>query len=329
MRRREFMTLLGGAAAGWPMAGRAQHSERKQRIGVLMSGAEDDPETQARLVGIRQGLARLGWSEGRNLQIDYRYASASPEKAQAYAKELVTLQPDVILAPSQVVAAVLQRETHVVPIVFVGVADPIGAGLIASLARPGGNLTGTLLNEPSVVEKWLALLKEAAPNLVGVAVLFDPKAGPYRYYRGAADAAARSLALELVPLPIESPAEIERLISPFASTPNGGLLIPPDLTAVLRRHLIIALAAEHRLPAVYQARFWVEAGGLMSYGVDRVAAHRQATYYVDRILRGARPADLPVQAPTKYETVFNLKTAKALDLDVPPTLLVRADEVIE
>jgi putative ABC transport system substrate-binding protein len=327
--RREFITLLGGTAASWPLAARAQPSERNQRIGVLMSGAEDDPETQARLVGIRQGLARLGWFEGRNLQIDYRYASASPEKAQAYAKELVTLKPEVILAPSQVVAAVLQRETRVIPIVFVGVADPIGAGLIASLARPGGNLTGTLLNEPSVVEKWLAMLKEAAPNLGRVAVLFDPKAGPYRYYRESAEAVAPSLAIELVPIPIESSAEIERLIGSFARTPNGGLLIPPDLTAVLHRHRIIAFAAEHRLPAVYQARFWVEAGGLMSYGVDRVAAHRQATYYIDRILRGAKPADLPVQAPTRYETVFNLRTAKALGLEVPPSLLVRADEVIE
>jgi putative ABC transport system substrate-binding protein len=328
-RRRQFITLLGGAAVAWPLAARAQQSERTRHIAVLMSGAEDDPETQARLAGIRQGLSRFGWSEGRNVQIDYRYASASAEQAQLLAKDLVALKPEVIVAPSSMVAAALQRETRAIPIVFVGVIDPIGGGLVASLGRPGGNLTGTLLNEEGVIGKWLAMLKEIAPQLARVAVLLNPKTNEFAAYRETAEANAHSLGIELVPSPVQNATEIERSIVSFAQAPNGGLLVPPDLTAVLHRDLIIELAARHRLPAVYQARFWVAAGGLMSYGPDRVTAHRQAAYYIDRILRGTAPADLPVQAPTKYETTLNLKTAKALGLTVPPGLLVAADEVIE
>jgi putative tryptophan/tyrosine transport system substrate-binding protein len=327
MRRRTFIAGLGSAAA-WPVVARAQQPDRMRRIAVLMSGAEGDPETQARLAGIRQGLSRFGWSEGRNLEIMYRYATASVEQAQLLAKELVAAKPEVIVAPSVTVAGAFQHETRTIPIVFVGVVDPIGAGLIASLARPGGNLTGTLLNEEGVVGKWPSMLKEIAPQLARVVILLS-KTSEFAAYRPTAEAAAHSLAIELVQSPVESAGEIERSIVLFARTPNGGLLVPPDLTAVLHRDLIIELAARHRLPAVYQASFWVAAGGLMSYGPDRVTAHRQAAYYIDRILHGTAPADLPVQAPTKYETTLNLKTAKALGLSVPPGLLIAADEVIE
>ena len=223
----------------------------------------------------------------------------------------------------------MKNETREIPIVFIGVADPISTGLIESLARPGGNLTGALLNEPTIIGKWLAMLKEAAPRVTRIAVLFNPEAGPYRYYRETAEVVAPTLGVELVSRPIKSAADIEGIIAGFARTPNGGLLVPPDLTAVLHRDLIVSLETQHRLPAVYQARFWVEAGGLMSYGTDRVAEHRQAMYYVDRILRGAKPSDLPVQSPIKYETVVNLKTAKLIGLDLSPSLLLRADEVIE
>ena len=287
MKRREFITLAGGAAAAWPLAARAQQPEGRRHIGVLMSGSEDDPETQTRLGGLRQGLGRFGWSEGRNIKIDYRYASGSAEQAQSFAKELVALKPEVIVTVSTAVALALQR-----------------ARLVDSLARPGGNLTGTVLNEPTVIGKWLAMLKEYAPNLARVAVLFNSESGSYQsYYKETAEAAAHALTIDLLPNPI--------------------------ITAALHRDLIIALAARHRLPAVYQARFWVEAGGLMSYGSDIIAMHRQAGYYIDRILRGTAPADLPVQAPTKYETTLNLKTAKLLGFEVPPGLLVAADEVIE
>ena len=328
--RRELLAALGGAAA-WPLAAHAQQSERTRHVAILMSGAAGDPETQAHLAGIRQGLSRFGWSEGRNVEIDYRYASASPEQARLLARDLVALKPEVIVAPSVVVATALQRETRVIPIVFVGAIDPVGAGLVASLARPGGNLTGTLLNEEGIVGKWLAMLKEMAPQLARVAILFNPNMDEFEFaaYRQTAEADAHSLGIQLVSSPGENAAEIEHSITSFAQALNGGLLVPPGLTAVLHRDLIIELAARHRLPAVYQAKFWVAAGGLMSYGADRVTAHRQAAYYIDRILRGAAPADLPVQAPTKYETTLNLKTAKALGLTVPPGLLVAADEVIE
>jgi putative tryptophan/tyrosine transport system substrate-binding protein len=330
LKRRDFITLLGGAAVAWPLAARAQQPEGGRHIGVLLSGSEDDQETQARLSGLRQGLGRLGWSEGRNIKIGYRYASGSAEQARSFAKELVALKPEVIVTVSTPVALALQRETDVIPVVFVGVVDPVGARLVASLARPGGNLTGTVLNEPTVVGKWLAMLKEYAPNLARVAVLFNSESGSYQsYYKETAEAAARALTIELVPNPISSAADIDGTITALAVTPNSGLLVPPDITAALHRDLIIALAARHRLPAVYQARFWVESGGLMSYGPDIIAMHRQAAYYVDRILRGTAPTDLPVQAPSKYETTLNLKTAKLLGFEVPPGLLVAADEVIE
>jgi len=298
-------------------------------IGVLLALAEDDPESKARLAAFRQGLERLGWSEGRNVRIDYRFAQASAERAQVLAKELVALQPDVILGQSTPFAGMLQRESRAIPIVLLGVSDPIGSGFIASLARPGGNLTGLLQYEESITGKWLAMLKEIAPRLVRAAFIANPKTTPYDYFLRAAEAAARSLAIELVPSRVETAADIERAIESVARVPNSGLLVVPDTTTTSHRDLIIALAARHRLPAVYNLSLFVKAGGLMSYSVDFVDIFRQAASYVDRILRGDKPADLPVQAPVKYETVLNLKTAKALGLTVPDLMIVRADEVIE
>jgi putative ABC transport system substrate-binding protein len=329
MKRREFMTLLGGAAS-WPLAVRAQQPSRMRRIGVFTSLATDDPLTKARLAALRQELERLGWSEGRNVHIDYRFGAGRSDRYPSLAKELVALQPDVILAHSTQIVTTMQRETRAIPIVFVEVSDPIGAGFIASLARPGGNLTGVLLYEAGIIGKWLAMLKEIAPRLIRVALMGNPKTTPFDYFRRAAEAAAPSLAAELVPTPVGNvAADIERAIESFASAPNGGLVVLPDPTTGGHRDLIVALAARHRLPTVYPFRLFVAAGGLMAYGTDPYDVQRLAASYLDRILRGAIPAELPVQAPTKYETILNLKTAKALDLEVPPSLLVRADEVIE
>jgi putative ABC transport system substrate-binding protein len=329
MKRRAFITLLGGAAAAWPLAARAQQPSGMRRIGVLVSSAEDDLDMQARVAGFRQGLEKLGWSEDRNARIDARFAAGNPDQFQALAKELVALQPDVIFAHSTPIVTALQRESRTIPIVFVSVSDPIGAGFVASLARPGGNLTGLLQYEEGIAGKWLAMLKEIAPRLARAALVANPKTTAYDYFLRTAKAAAASLTIELVPNPVETTADIERAIASVARVPNSGLLLPPDTTTVLHRDLIIALAARHRLPAVYPFRVFVAAGGLMSYGTEQVDMFRQAASYVDRILRGANPADLPVQAPTKFETAVNLKTAKALGLTVPPGLLVAADEVIE
>ena len=329
MKRREFITLLGGAAASWPLAARAQQSDRSRRVGVLMGFAEDDPEAKARLAAFRQGLEKRGWSEGRNVRIDTRFAPAGAQ-AQVVAKELVALQPDVILAHSTPVTAALQRESRTIPIVFAVVADPIGSGFIASLPRPGGNITGVMQYEASVTGKWLAMLRELAPGLVRAAFVANPKTATfYDYYVRAGDAVAPSLGLEAVPILVENTTDIERAIESFAGAPNGGLVFLPDVTTAVHRDFFIALAARHRLPAVYWDRSLVAAGGLMSYGNDLVDAFRQAAAYVDRVLRGDKPADLPVQAATKFETTINLKTAKALGLTVPPGLLVAADEVIE
>jgi putative tryptophan/tyrosine transport system substrate-binding protein len=329
VRRRQFILLLGGAM-GWPLAVRAQQTDRVRRIGILVPYAEDDPDTKARLAGFRQGLERLGWWEGRNIRIDYRFApAASRDQAGIYAKELVALQPDVILVQSTPVTAAFQRESRTIPIVFVGASDPIGSGFVTSLARPGGNLTGQLLYEGGIVGKWLSMLKEIAPPLGRAALVLNPKTTAYDHFLRSAEGLAPVLGIELVPTLVETPTEIERAVARFARTPNGGLLLPPDSTTSVHRDLVISLAAQHRLPAVYSARVFVAAGGLMSYGIDRIDEFRQAASFVDRILRGANPADLPVQAPTKYETALNLSTAKALGLMVPPTLLVRADEVIE
>jgi putative ABC transport system substrate-binding protein len=326
MRRRNFIAFLGSAAVTWPLAGRAQQPDRMRRIGV-MTGPEDDPESKAQLAAFRQELERLGWWDGRNVQIDYRFVPTEVDKTQVLATELIASQPDVIFADSTLYIATLPQQTRTIPIVFNGVTDPIGLGFIASMARPGGNLTGLTQVELTLAGKWLAMLKEIAPRLARVGLIHNPKT--IIYYLRAAEALAPSLAIELVPSPVENAADIERAIESFARLPDGGLMLTPDITTFLHRDLIIALAARHRLPAVYPRRAWVTDGGLMSYGTDRINTYRQAASYVDRILRGAKPADLPVQAPTKYETVLNLKAAKALGLTVPPGLLVAADEVIE
>jgi putative ABC transport system substrate-binding protein len=328
MRRREFITLLGGAAA-WPLAARAQQDARVRGIGMLMSGAESDLELQARVAAFRQALEQHGWSEGRNVRIDVRFAGIRSDQYRALAKEMVALNPDVILGHTTPVVAALQQESRTVPIVFVNVSDPIGSRFVASLARPGGNVTGLMLYEEGITGKWLALLKEIAPHLRRVALMANPISTPYGYFVRSAEAVAPSLGLELVRTPIENAADIERSIEKFALVPNGGVLVLPDGSNIEHRDRLIALAAHHRLPTVYAFRFFVLAGGLMSYGTDVVEQNRQAASYVDRVLRGAKPADLPVQAPTKYQTVLNLRTAKALALEVPPSLLVRADEVIE
>jgi ABC-type uncharacterized transport system substrate-binding protein len=328
--RRGAISLMAGAAA-WPLAARAQQPERVRRIGVLAALAEDDPEMTARLAAFRQGLQKRGWSEGRNVSIDIRFAPLSSEdQAQVVAKELIALQPDVILANGTPGVAALQRETRAIPIVFVGIIDPIGSGFVANMPQPGGNITGLMLFEASVTGKWLAMLKEIAPRLERAAFVINPKTAPsYNYYLRAAQSLSSSLGIEVVPSLVENAADIERTIEAFARTPNGGLLLPPDTHTNVHRDLIIALAAQHSLPTVAWLRVFVAAGGLMSYGVDFVDMNRQAASYVDRILRGDKPSDLPVQAATKFETIVNLKTAKALGLTVPPGLLVAADEVIE
>jgi putative tryptophan/tyrosine transport system substrate-binding protein len=328
IRRRQFITLLGGAAA-WPIAARAQQGERMRRIGVLMGVSGDDPETKERIAAFRWGLERRGWLEGRNVHLDYRFSAARGERLPALAKELVALQPDVILAHSTGAAAELQRESRTIPIVFVNASDPIGSGFVASLARPGGNLTGVLHLEASIVGKWLAMLKEIAPRVTHAALMGNRKTATLDYFLQSAQAVAPSLAVELVASHVETAADIERAMESLARVPDSGLVLPPDSTTLVHRDLIITLAARHRLPAVYPLQLFVVGGGLMSYGTDQNDMFRLAASYVDRILRGDKPADLPVQAPTKFETAVNLRTAKALGLTVPPGLLVAADEVIE
>ena len=328
MTRREFITLLGGAAAGWPIAARAQQREMR-RIGVLMGLASDDPEGQARLAAFAQGLQQSGWTVGQNVRVDYRWSGGNADNMRKYAAELVALAPDVILAHSSQAVAPLLQATRTVPIVFTAVTDPVGAGYVDSLARPGGNATGFLVWEYSIAGKWLELLKEIAPGVTRAAVLRESAiaAGPALF--GVIQAAAPSLGVELRPVDVRDAGEIERAITAFAQGANGGLIVTGSPLAAVHRDLIVTLAARHKLPAVYFGRHFVTVGGLISYGPDFVDQHRRAAGYVDRILKGEKPADLPVQAPTKYELVINLKTAKALGLEIPPTLLARADEVIE
>jgi putative ABC transport system substrate-binding protein len=327
MQRREFIGLLSGAAVARTVAARAQQPDRMRRIGVLVAYAEGDPEMDARLAAFRQRLEQLGWSDGRNIHIDTRFAPAGAGLEQLRASEIIALEPDVIFAHSPQIVASLQRESRQIPIVFVGVADPVEAGFIASLAHPGGNVTGLLGIEASIAGKWLAMLKEIAP-VTRVALIANPK-NIFDYFLQAAEPLAKSLSIELIPSPIANAAEIERTIETFALKASGGLVLPPDATTSVHRDLIIALAAQYHLPAVYALRAFVRAGGLMSYGTDFTNQFREAASYVDRILHGEKAADLPVQAPTKYETVVNLKTAQALGLTMPPNLLVAADEVIE
>jgi ABC-type uncharacterized transport system substrate-binding protein len=325
--RRQFITLLGGAAAAWPLAARAQQAASPRRIGILISTTEDDRRRQ--IDAFRGSLRQFGWIEGSNIRVDYRFADGNPDQFSVLARELIALHPEVIFAHSTPVAAALQRETRAIAIVFVEVSDPIGSGFVASLARPGGNLTGIIQYEPGITGKWLAMLKEIAPSLARVAILANPKGTAYEYFLRNATAAAPSLAIEIVSGRVDSVADIERSVSSLARQDGGGLVLPPESFTNVHRKFIIGLASEYRLPAVYAWRYFVTDGGLMSYGVDLVDVYRQSASYVDRILRGAKPDDLPVQVPTKYETALNLKTAKALGLTVPPGLLVAADEVIE
>jgi putative ABC transport system substrate-binding protein len=329
MKRREFITLLGGAATTWPLAARAQQPERVRRIGVLMGLAATDAEGQARFAAFLQGLQEFGWAIGRNVIIDIRWSTGNNTDFRKYAMELVALGPEVILAYSSDVVAPLLQVTRTVPIVFAVVVDPVGAGYVDSLARPGGNITGFTVFEYSMSGKWLQLLKEIAPGVTRVAVLRDPSiaSGPAEF--AVIQAAAPSLGVELRPVDVRDEGEIERALSLFAQNPNSGLIVTASGQAISHRDLIIASAARHRLPAVYFVRVWAAAGGLISYGPDVLDQLRRAAGYVDRILKGDKPADMPVQAPTKYELVINLKTAKALGLTVPLGLQQRADELIE
>jgi putative ABC transport system substrate-binding protein len=328
MKRRAFITLLGGAAA-WPLAARAQQSEPMRRIGVLMSTAADDPEGQARIAAFQQGLQQFGWTIGRNVRIDSRWPVGDSERFRTYAAELVALSPDVILATGSAAAEPLLRATHTIPVVFVVVPDPVGAGFVNSLARPGGNATGFIQFEYGISGKWLELLKQIAPGVTRAAILRDPAISAGIGQFGAIQAVAPSLGLEIRPVNVRDADEIEREVADFARSPNGGLIITGSALAIVRRHLIIGLAARHRLPAVYFQRTLVADGGLISYGADLLDQYRRSASYIDRILKGEKPADLPVQMPTKYELVINLKTAKALGLDLPASVLARADEVIE
>jgi putative ABC transport system substrate-binding protein len=328
MKRREFITLLGGAAVAWPIAARAQQGERVRRIGVLLPAAPDDAEQQSWLGAFLQGLAQSGWITGRNIRIETRWTKFDPEETRKYAAELVALAPDVILATGNSTVGPLLRLTRTVPIVFPLATDPVASGLVESLARPGGNATGFMSFEVGVSAKWLELLKEIAPGVKRAAVLrtLSTAVGPGQF--GAIQAVAPSLGVELRPIDTHDAEQIERAVVAFASEPNSGLIAATG-GGVLNHRELIALAARHRLPAIYAYREHVMSGGLMSYGLDNLDQYRRAAGYVDRILRGEKPADLPVQAPTRYELAINLKTAKALGLTVPPTLLARADEVIE
>jgi putative ABC transport system substrate-binding protein len=329
LKRREFITLLGGAASTWPIAARAQQPERVRRIGVLLPATADDPEFQARVGAFLQGLALLGWTIGRNMRIDIRWATANAVDIRRHAAELGALAPDVILAHGASSVGPLLQATRTVPIVFPVISDPVAAGFVESLARPGGNATGFMANEYSIAGKWLELLKQIAPGVTRAAVLRDPTQGSGTSQFAAIQAVAPSLRVEVNPANVRDPGEIERALAVFARSSNGGLIVTSGGSAIVHRDLIIALAAQHKLPAVYFERLFVVVGGLISYGSNEVDQYRQAAAYVDRILKGEKPADLPVQAPTRYETVLNLKTAKALGLEVPATVLARADEVIE
>jgi putative ABC transport system substrate-binding protein len=329
VRRREFITLLGGAAAAWPLTARAQQPTRMRRIGVLMTLAADDAEAMARLAAFLQELQQLGWTDNRNVHIDYRWGAGEHERIRRHAAELVALAPEVILANGTAGVGPLLQATRTVPIVFVQVSDPVGAGYVASLARPGGNATGFTLFEYGMSGKLLELLKQIAPSVTRAVVLRDPTQPTGIAQLAAMHSVAPSLGVEVSPVGLRDPDEIERGVAAFARGANGGLIVTAGLLSLVHRDPIIALAARHRLPAVYPYRIFVANGGLMSYGTDSTDSYRRAAGYVDRILKGEKPADLPVQQPTKFDLVINLKAAKALGLEVPSTLLATADEVIE
>src|SRR5215472_3170974 len=327
--RREFIALLGGAAAAWPVAARAQQADRVRRVGVLLSTGADDPQDPTRLAAFAQGLHELGWTVGRNLRIDHRWGAGDADDVRKYAAELVALAPDVIVASGSLALPAAQQTTRTVPIVFVNVVDPVSVGFVESLARPGGNATGFLMFEYALGGKWVELLKQIAPGVMRAAVLRDISTPSGSGQLGAIQSATAQLGMEFRPVGVRDAGEIERGITDFARRSNGGLIVPGSTQVRVHRELIIELAARHRLAAVYFGRVFVDTGGLISYGPSTIDSFRHAAGYVDRILKGEKPADLPVQAPTKYELVVNLKTAKALGLEVPPTLLDRADEVIE
>jgi putative ABC transport system substrate-binding protein len=331
MRRRDFITLLGGAAAAWPLAARAQQGDRVRWIGALMAYAESDLQGQAHSAAFREGLQKLGWTDGRNIRIDYRWAAVDPELMQQLAKDLVALQPDLILSHSTATTTALLQQTHAIPIIFANVSDPIGSGFVANLPRPGGNATGFMTTEASQAGKWLELLLEVAPAVKRAVAIFNPDTAPNRgsYYLAPFEAAARLLNVEPIVAPVRDTSELEPVVAAQAHEPNSGLIAMPDNFMIAHRVEITSLAARYRLPAVYNLRAYTGVGGLLSYGANETDNFRRAASYVDRILRGANPGELPVQAPVAFELVINLKAAKALGLTVPPTLLIAADEVIE
>src|SRR5258708_5310635 len=330
MRRREFITLLGGAAAAWPRAARAQQGERLRRIGVLMGLVASDPEGQSRVAAFEHGLRELGWVKGRNLWIEYRWAGGGENELRNHAAELLAMAPDLILANSTPVTAALREQSQAVPIVFTQVVDPVGQDLVPNLAHPGGNLTGFTSFEFSIGTKWLEALKQTAPRVTRVAIVFNPESAPFAdLFLRPVEAAAPSFSVTPIAAAVRDTADVDRVFDALAREPDGGLMVLPDISMTNYREAIISLAARHRVPAIYPFRFFAESGGMMSYGTDGAGWFRRAAGYVDRILKGASPGELPIQAPNKYELVINLKTAKALDLELPPTLLARADEVIE
>jgi putative ABC transport system substrate-binding protein len=328
MHRRKFLMAVGGAATGWPLAVRAQQPQTR-RIGVLSGYPEADPQAQANVVALREGLKHLGWIEGQNIRMDFRWAGGDIEKARAFAKELIGLAPDVIVPSTNQVTSIVQQETRTIPIIFAFVGDPVGSGFVKSLARPGGNITGFANFENSIGGKWVEILREIAPNVKRLAFIFNPEAPPNIGFLHAAEAAAPSFGIELAALAVHNGAEIEQGITAFAAEPNGGLIVAPHAVTVSNRELIAGLAARYRLPAVYSDRYFAESGGLISFGNNTADLFRRAASYIDLILKGSRPADLPVQLPTKFEMVINLKTAKALNISVPSFLLQSADDVIE
>jgi putative ABC transport system substrate-binding protein len=333
MKRREFLALIGAAAAtpiSWPQPLHAQSGDGVRRIGVLMARKEDDPEGQKQVEALRQGLRELGWQLGQTLQIEYRWTVGDPAKALEYARELAGLKPDLVVANATPSLIAMQKITPTIPIVFVSVADPVGQGFVPSLARPGGNVTGFAVEEASMGGKWLEVLKEIAPRVARIAIIFNPDTAPYaRMFLPSMEAAAPRMRVALTQSPVHSAEDIERVVATVGREPNGGLIVLPDSFMFGQRARIIALTAQQRLPAVYPIRFFATEGGLIAYGIDRVDLFRRGASYVDRILRGAKPADLPVQLPIKFEMAVNLKTAKALGLTVPQSLLLSADEVIE
>jgi putative ABC transport system substrate-binding protein len=330
MRRRQFITLLGGAAATWPLAADAQQGDRIRRIGVLIGFAENDPAVQSWLAAFRGALTQLGWTEGGNLKVELRWAGYDPDKMKTFAKELVNLRPDAIFSVTTPVTGALVRETQTIPIVIANVADPIASGFVTSLGRPGGNVTGFALYEPGMGGKWLELLRQIAPGIRRVALLFNPATTvPVKFYMSSIEAAASSFAIQASTAPVNAKDEIEGVIAALASNPGAGLIAMPDLFNTINRDLIIALAARYRVPAIYFFRSFADSGGLISYGGDFAEQYPAAARYIDRILKGEKPGDLPIQMPTKVALVINLKTANALGLDVPVRLQQTADEMIE